>query len=56
MDFKHIKFAPEFIEDAILYILIAVILCCLSKAVYDWKEKRRLAKEFAAYQQMKQDE
>lgn len=56
MDFKHIKFSPEFIQDAILYILVAVALCLISKYLYDWKEKKRLAKEFAEYQQKKADE
>ncbi len=56
MDFKNITLFPEFIEDVILYVLLAVILCFASKFVYDWKEKRRLAKQFAEYQQMKQDE
>lgn len=56
MDFKNIKVFPEFIEDVILYVLLAVVMCFVSKAVFDWKEKRRLAKEFAAHQQMKQDE
>ena len=50
MDFENITIFPELIEDAILYVLIAVGLCLVSKTVYDWKEKRRLAKEFAAYQ------
>lgn len=56
MDFKNINIAPEVIADAVLYVLIGVLLCAVSKIVYDWKEKRRLKKEFAAYQQMKEDE
>lgn len=56
MDFKHIKFSPEVIQDVILYILVAAALCLISKYLYDWKEKKRLAKEFAEYQQKKADE
>ena len=56
MDLENITIFPELIEDAILYVLIAVGLCLVSKTVYDWKEKRRLAKEFAAYQQKIEDE
>lgn len=56
MDFKNITIFPELIEDAILYVLIAVGLCLVSKVIYDWKEKRRLAREFAEYQQKKEDE
>lgn len=55
MDFKNITIFPEFIEDAILYVLVAAMLCLVSKVIYDWKEKRRLAREFAEYQQMKED-
>ena len=56
MDFKNITIFPELIEDAILYVLIAVGLCLVSKVIYDWKEKRRLARKFAEYQQKKEDE
>ena len=56
MDFKNITIFPEVIEDVILYILVAVALCLISKAIYDWKEKKRLAKEFAEYKQRKEDE
>lgn len=56
MDFKNITVFPEFIEDAIIYVLVAVLLCLVSKTIYEWKEKRRLAKEVAEYRQMKADE
>lgn len=56
MDFKNITIFPELIEDAIMYVLVAVVLCLVSKAIYDWKEKRRLAKEFAEYQQKREDD
>lgn len=51
MDFKHITLFPELIEDALLYVLLAVLLCIVAKLLYDRKEKRRLAREFAEYQQ-----
>lgn len=56
MDFKNITLFPEFIEDVILYVLVAIALCLLSKVIHDWKEKRQLAKEVAEYRQMKDDE
>lgn len=56
MDFKHITLFPELIEDALLYILLAVLLCAVTKLLYDRKEKRRLAREFAEYQQRKDSE
>lgn len=56
MDFKHITLFPELIEDALLYVLLAVLLCIAAKLFYDRKEKRRLAREFAEYQQSKDSE
>lgn len=55
MDTKNITIFPELIEDAIAYVIIGVLLCVVSKLVYDWKEKRRLDKEMAEYRQMKED-
>ncbi len=56
MEQKTITIYPELIEDLLLYILVAVLLCLVCKAVHDWKEKRRLRREFAAYQQQKAEE
>lgn len=56
MEWKDIKIYPEWIQDLWKYILVMVILCTISKIVYDWKENRRLKKEFAAYQQRRADE
>lgn len=56
MENKGITIYPELIEDAVLFVIIAVALCLISKTIYDWKEKRRLAKEYALYQQMKAEE
>ena len=39
-----------------MYILLMVLLCAISKVVYDVKESRRLKKEFAEYQQRRKDE
>lgn len=46
----------EMINDAIMYILVIVLLCIVSAALSKWRENRRLEKEFAAYQQRRQDE
>lgn len=56
MDWEDIKIYPEWIQDLWKYIIVLVILCVISKLVYDWKENRRLKKEFAAYQQRRKDE
>lgn len=56
MDWKDIKIYPEWIQDWWKYILLMVLLGAISKVVYDWKERRRLKKEFAAYQQRREDE
>ena len=56
MDWKDIKIYPEWIQDLWKYVLVLAILCTISKLVYDWKENRRLAKEFAQYQQRREDE
>lgn len=56
MDFKNITLYPDLIIDIVIYIVLAVLLCYFSKCLYEWKEKRRLAKEFAEYQQRKEDE
>lgn len=56
MELKDIKIYPEWIQDLWKYILVMVLLCAVSKIMYDWKENRRLKKEFAAYQQRREDE
>lgn len=56
MDFENITLFPELIEDLILFIIIAVLLGLVSKIIFDWKEKRRLDKEYAEYQQRREDE
>lgn len=56
MDMKNITIFPELIEDVIAYILVAVLLCVVSKLIYDRKEKRRLEKEMMEYRQRKEDE
>ena len=56
MDFKNVTFYPEFWIDAIIFVVIGASLVLLSKIVWEWKEKRSLMKEMAAYQQRKDDE
>ncbi len=56
MHFKEITMYPEFINDAIIYALVIVLLCLLSKVVYDLKENRRLKKVWEDYVQRRQDE
>lgn len=56
MDFKNLTFYPEFWIDLVVFIMLGVALVLLSKGVWEWKEKRRLEKEMAEYQQRKDDE
>lgn len=56
MEWKDIKIYPEWIQDLWKYILVLVLLCAISKVIYDWKESRRLKKELAEYQQRRIDE
>lgn len=48
--------SPEAIRDLCMYILLLVLLCAISKVIYDLKENRRLKKEYAIYQQLRKDE
>jgi len=52
----RIELTPDAQRDLLMYILVMVLLCAISKVVYDIKERRRLKKEFAEYQQRRQDE
>ncbi len=56
LEWEDIKIYPEWIQDLWKYLLVMVLLCVISKLLYDWKESRRLKKEFAAYQQRREDE
>ena len=56
MDFKEMTIYPEYITDAIIYVLVLVLLCVLSKIVYDLKENRRLKKVWEAYVQRRNDD
>lgn len=55
MDFKEMTIYPEYITDAIIYVLVLVLLCVLSKIVYNLKENRRLKKVWEAYVQRRND-
>lgn len=48
--------SPEAIRDMCMYILLLVLLCAISKVIYELKENRRLKKEYAIYQQLRKDE
>ena len=56
MDWKDIKIYPEWIQDLWKYLLVMVLLCVISKLLYDWKENRRLKKLYEDYQQRRADE
>ena len=56
MDWKDINIYPELIDDTIIYVSALAVICIISAALSRWKEHRRLKKEFAAYQQRRQDE
>ncbi len=51
-----IELTPEAQRDMLLYILLMVVLCVISKLIFDLKENRRLKKEYAIYQQIRKDE
>ena len=52
----RIVLSPDALREIAMYILLMVLLCAVSKVVYDIKESRRLKKEFEAYQQRRKDE
>ena len=52
----RIALSPDALREIAMYILLMVLLCVISKVVYDVKESRRLKKEFEAYQQRRKDE
>ena len=56
MKWEDINFYPELIHDAIMYVCVIALICVVSAMLSKWKEKRRLAKEFAEYQQRREDE
>ncbi len=56
MKWEDINFYPELIHDAIMYVCVIALICVISAMLSKWKEKRRLKKEFAEYQQRREDE
>jgi len=52
----RVAFSPDALREIAMYVLLMVLLCAISKVVYEIKENRRLKKEFAAYQQRREDE
>lgn len=56
MKWEDINWYPELINDVIMYVCVIALICVISAMLFKWKEKRRLKKEFAAYQQRREDE
>ena len=56
MDWKNIEVSPDYIIDIVIFLVLAVVLIFVSKWLWEWREQRRLKKEFAAYQTLKDDE
>lgn len=52
----RIELTPDAQRDLLMYILVLVLLCAISKVVHDIKERRRLKTEFDEYQQRRSDE
>ena len=52
----RIALSPDALREIAMYILLMVLLCAISKVVYDVKESRQLKKEFAEYMQRRKDE
>ena len=52
----RIALSPDALREIAMYILLMVLLCAISKVVYDVKESRRLKKEFEEYQQLRVDQ
>ena len=52
----RIALSPDALREIAMYILLMVLLCAISKVVYDVKESRRLKKEFAEYMQRRKDQ
>ena len=52
----RIALSPDSLREIAMYILLMVLLCAISKVVYDVKESRRLKKEFEEYQQLRVDQ
>ncbi|MBR3765255.1 MAG: hypothetical protein IKK57_12000 [Clostridia bacterium] len=56
MDWKNIEVSPDYIIDLVVFLLLAVVLIIVSKWLWELRERRRLQKEFAVYQTLKDDE
>lgn len=56
MKWEDINWYPELINDVMMYVCVIALLCVISAMFSKWKEHRRLKKEFAEYQQRRQDE
>ena len=56
MDWKNIEVSPDYIIDLVVFLVLAVVLIIVSKWLWELRERRRLQKEFAVYQTLKDDE
>lgn len=56
MKWEDINFYPELINDILMYVCVIALICVISAMLSKWKEKRRLKKELAEYQQRREDE
>ena len=56
MDWKNIEVSPDYIIDLVVFLVLAVVLIIVSKWLWELRERRRLKKEFAVYQTLKDDE
>ena len=56
MDWKNIEVSPDYIIDIVIYLVAAVVLIVVSKWAWEYREKRKLQKEFAEYQLRKEEE
>ena len=50
------ELTPEAQRDWLLLILLLILLCAISKVIYDLKENRRLKKVWEAYVQRRNDD
>ena len=56
MDWKNIEVSSDYIIDLVVFLVLAVVLIIVSKWLWELRERRRLQKEFAVYQTLKDDE
>lgn len=55
MDFSEVTFYPEFIQDAVIYACLFVLVIIVSRWLWNIKESRRLRKVWKEYQTKLED-